>query len=149
MHFRPFSLKKIRFFWRFRRFLRFFTDFFHDLLNIGLFPPETPDSSRVPHCRFILKIGKKSDFRCRPPKNGFQILNLHPKKHIFKRNTLFLMYFCLIPTNFPKMLSFFENGFLQYPEKTRHQLNIQLFVPYTLRNGISFQKERILIRVVK
>ena len=61
MHFRPFSLKKSDFF-RFRRFLRIFTDFFFDdLLNIGLTPPppETPDSPRVPHCRFILKIGKK------------------------------------------------------------------------------------------
>ena len=36
------------------------------------------------------------------PKNGFQIFNLHPKKHIFKKNTPFFLcsYFCLSNTNF-------------------------------------------------
>ena len=33
------------------------------------------------------------------PQNGFQILNLHPKKHLFKKNALFLMYFCLSNTS--------------------------------------------------
>ena len=28
------------------------------------------------------------------PKNGFQILNLHPKKDIFKEKNTFFMYFC-------------------------------------------------------
>ena len=28
------------------------------------------------------------------PKNGFQILNLHSKKHVLKKK-FFLMYFCL------------------------------------------------------
>ena len=65
MHFRPFSVKiKKNIFFRFRRFLKFFDRFlFVDWLNIGLLPPppKTPDSPRVPHCRFILKIGKKSE----------------------------------------------------------------------------------------
>ena len=83
MHFRPFSVKKKSDFSDFADFLYFLTDFFDDLLNIGLPPPETPDSPRVPHCRFILKIGKKSGknrISDADPKNGFQILNLHPKK---------------------------------------------------------------------
>ena len=39
------------------------------------------------------------------PKNGFQILNLHPKKMYLKKiHTLFLMYFCLSFTiNWMKM----------------------------------------------
>ena len=34
------------------------------------------------------------------PKNGFQILNLHPKKRVFKKMP-FLMYFCLSYTAHP------------------------------------------------
>ena len=33
------------------------------------------------------------------PKNGFQVLNLPLKKHVFKKNTLFVMYFCLSITS--------------------------------------------------
>ena len=111
MHFRPFSVKTKNmifpiFFLRFRRFLRFFDRFFF-FFTICLIlgfppppPPKTPDSLRVPHCRFILKIGKKLEkigFPMTTPKNRFQILNLHPKKHIFK-TIPFFMYFCLSNT---------------------------------------------------
>ena len=33
------------------------------------------------------------------PKNGFQILNLHLKKHVFKKNTLF--FNVLLPKYYP------------------------------------------------
>ena len=97
MHFRPFSVKKtytiFPVFFEFRRFFRFFDD----LLNIGLLPPppKTLDSSRVPHCRFLKKKGtnrNKIGFPMPTPKNEFQILNLHPEKHILKKKTFF-MYF--------------------------------------------------------
>ena len=32
------------------------------------------------------------------PKNGFQSLNLQPKKHIVKQKITFFMYFCLSNT---------------------------------------------------
>ena len=38
-------------------------------------------------------------------KNGFQILNLHPKKHVFKKKYPFFMYFCLSNTKFLKLFS--------------------------------------------
>ena len=62
MHFRPFSLKKSDFS-DFAYYWDFLTVFFDDLLNIVLLspPPKTPDSPRVPHCLFELKIGKKSE----------------------------------------------------------------------------------------
>ena len=44
------------------------------------------------------------------PKNGFQILNLHLKKHIFEeKNTLFLMYFC---QNLPKYYQTFIYNYI-------------------------------------
>ena len=63
------------------------------MLNFNPPPPKKKkknDSPRVPHCRFMLKIGKKSGkksvFPIPTAKNRFQILNLHPKKHVFKKN---------------------------------------------------------------
>ena len=90
MHFRPFSVKKkIRFFYDFADFLDFLTVFFFFLticLILGFSPPpKTPDSPQVPHCRFILKIGKKSDFRCRPPKMDFRFLIYAPNNIYFKK----------------------------------------------------------------
>ena len=102
MHLRPFSVKKIDFFPISPIFEIFWPIFFDDLLNIGLsLPHETLDSPRVPHCRFILKTLKKLGkigFPMPTLKNGFQILNLHPKKHVFKKIPFFWMNFCLSNT---------------------------------------------------
>ena len=100
MHFGPFSVKKISDFSDFFSDFAAFSDFFDDLLNIGLLPPP-PIKPPIPHgfsLSFSIKNKEKSEkigFPMPTTKNGFQILNLHPKKHVFKKNTLFLMYFCL------------------------------------------------------
>ena len=73
------------------------------MLNRGLPPPKTPDSPRVHHCRFILKIVKKSDFRCRPPKTDFRFLIYTPKKTYLKKIPFF-MYFCLSNTEISQII---------------------------------------------
>ena len=46
------------------------------------------------------KIGKKIRLPMPTPKNGFQILNLHPEKHIFKKKKLFyVLFLCTIITS--------------------------------------------------
>ena len=97
MHFRPFSVKKKSDFSDFFPISPIFDQFFDDLLKIGLLPPlrfptGPPLSFYVTNMQ---KIGKNSDFRCRPPKKGFQILNLHPKKHTFKKKKPF--FYVLLP----------------------------------------------------
>ena len=88
------------FFFRFCSDLAAFSDFFFhrfffdDLLNIRLAPPKkNPRFPTGPPLSFSIKnkkkIGKKSDFRCRPPKNGFKILNLHLKKQVLKKIPFF------------------------------------------------------------
>ena len=101
MHFRPFSVKK---YIRFSSDFAAFSDYFHPIfffftifLRLGLPLPLKPS---IPHGSQIVVFYKKNKekigFPMPTPKNGFQILNLHPKIHIFKeKNTLFLMYFCL------------------------------------------------------
>ena len=101
MHFRPFSVKKkypiFPIFFRSRRFLN------PTGSKIGTRVQKSwgisPDTPRVPIVVFYKKnkekIHKQIGFPMPTPKNGFQILNLHPNIHVFKKNTLFLMYFCL------------------------------------------------------
>ena len=116
MHFRPFSVKKSDFFSISPIFEIFWPIFFDDLLNIGILPPpKTSDSPRVPHCRFILKISKKSekksDFRCRPPKTDFRFLMYTSKNIYFKnKNTIFFMYFCLSDTKIGGFIGEFRGG---------------------------------------
>ena len=66
------------FFSDFTDFGDFLTDFFFLticlILGFSPLPSETPDSPQVPHCHFILKIGKKSE------KN--RISNADPQKLI-------------------------------------------------------------------
>ena len=103
MHFRQFSVKKypiLPIFSDFAAFSDFFTDFFlfDNLLNFGL-PPPPPHNPRFPtgpSLSFSIKNKekiekKKIGFPMPTSKNGFQILNLHPKKHVcfFFLNTLF------------------------------------------------------------
>ena len=103
MNFRSFSVKKKSGFSNFFPISPIFEIFWPIFLTICLklgfpSPPETPDSPRVPHCRFILKMGKKSDFRCRPPKTDFRFLIYTPKNIFKEKNTIFFMYFCLSNT---------------------------------------------------
>ena len=86
MHFRPFLVKKFRFFSDFAAFSDFspIFFFFDDLLNIGLLP--LPLKPPIPHGSpifvFYKKIRKnreKIGFLKPTPKNGFQILNLRLK----------------------------------------------------------------------
>ena len=107
MHFSPFSVKKIRFsdFFRFRRILRFFDRFFLTICLILGFPsPLKPRFPTGPPLSFYIKnmqkIGKKSDFRCRPPKTDSRFL-IYAPKHIYLKKIPFFMYFCLSNTVFP------------------------------------------------
>ena len=42
----------------------------------------------------FIKNKEKIGFPMPTLKNGFQILNLHPKEHVFFKKVFFLMYFC-------------------------------------------------------
>ena len=85
-----FHLKKIRFLLFFSDFadLRLFDRMFLTICLILPPPLKPPDSPRVPHCRFILKIGKKSQKNrisdADPPKMDFRFL-IYTPKYIFKQ----------------------------------------------------------------
>ena len=80
MRFRPFSVKKFRFFTDFADFWTDFSDFFaHLLIRDLLSPLKPPIPHGSPHYRFLYEIGKKIGFPMPTAKNGFHILNLLPK----------------------------------------------------------------------
>ena len=70
MHFRPFSVKKITI-----------------CLKLGISPPKTPDSQKIGKNlkTWLRKKSVKIGFPMPTSKNRFQILILHPKKHILKK----------------------------------------------------------------
>ena len=99
MHFRPFSERKKSdfsdFFSGFADFWYFLNDFFLTICLILGFPPWNPRFPTGPPFSFYIKNSQKIGFPMPTLKNGFQFLNLHPKKHIFKEKIFFFLYFCL------------------------------------------------------
>ena len=75
-------------FFRFRRFFRFFQRFFLTICLILGFSPPPPLKPPIPHGSPVVVFYKKwgkIGFSMPTAKNRFQILNLHPKKHVFKK----------------------------------------------------------------
>ena len=102
MHFRPFSVTKKKKIPISPIFEIFWPIYFLTICLILGFSPPPPWKPRFPTgppLSFYIKNRKKIGFPMPTPKNGFQILNLHPKKHVFKKKTFF-MYFYLSNTVF-------------------------------------------------